>query len=206
MKAGSAQTDTATSGPLGAVTSFLLNRETLLPLLASRLGGEGAVFESAIRGDSMSPAIPGRARLRVQLLSGQRCRSGDIVFYLCDDGFMVHRIIYQSLRGSSRGHLLTLGDNCLVPDPPVNDDRLLGRVVAVQTESGWRAPGPSLPRSIHHRVVRGLTSVAVILALRCNVTTGRAVQRVLRKLETAGLFVIRQLRRGFGVSLVSGPR
>ena len=94
------------------------------------------------------------ARLRVRLLSEPSCQAGNIVLYLSDAGFMVHRVAHLPRRGAAAGYLVTLGDNCLVPDPPVRTHRLLGTVTAVQTASGWRTPGPQVSRSISHRLVR----------------------------------------------------
>ncbi len=189
-----------------AVTSFLLDHDTLLPLLAARLGAEGTVFESAIHGNSMAPALPGRARLRVQLVSAEHCQPDDIVFYLCDDGFIVHRLVRRVPRRSS-SYLLTLGDNCLVPDPPVNEKRLLGRVLAVKTETGWRVPGAARSRSIVHRLVRLGTSFVVMMALRFSVTAASALEKILRNLETSTRpRVARLLRRPAGVSLVAATK
>lgn len=174
--------DTPAAQRLGAIKSFLLDHDALLPALASRLGGRGAEFETAIRGDSMAPAIPMRARLRVRLLSEQSCQRSDIVFYLSDSGFMVHRVAHLPRRGAAAGYLLTLGDNCLVPDPPVREDRILGTVTAVQTASGWHPPGPLVDRSVCHRLVRAAASGAVIAASWFGVPAARWLIIVLQKL------------------------
>lgn len=169
-----------------AVSSFLLDHDPLLLALASHLGGSDVVFESAIRGSSMSPAIPSRARLRVRLLADQPCQRGDVVYYLSNDGFVVHRIVHQARRGPAAGYLLTFGDNCLVPDPPVRKDRILGTVIAVQTAGGWRPPGPQVNRSVFHRLARAAASGALIVALRFSVTAARRLEIILKRLELAG--------------------
>src|SRR5262249_34997648 len=102
-----------------AVSEFLLDRQPLLLPLAAHFRERQPIFESAIRGPSMEPAIPSRARLRVQLLGPRPCQPGDIVFYLVDNGYMVHRVVYRARHGSAQDYLLTCGDNRLVPDPPV---------------------------------------------------------------------------------------
>jgi hypothetical protein len=166
-----------------AISSFLLDNDAVLHALASRLGGRDAVFESGIRGNSMAPAIPGGARLRVRLRAGQSCHRGDIVFFLSDNGFMVHRIIYQPRRSSPADFLLTLGDNCIVPDPPVRIDRVLGGVIEVQTADGWNSPGALVHRSICHRAARAVASVAMIVALHYRISAARRLEKILRTLE-----------------------
>ena len=54
---------------------------------------------------------------------------------------MVHRVVHQVLAGSGERYYLTIGDNCLAPDPPVSEHRVLGLVIAVETASGRRPPG-----------------------------------------------------------------
>lgn len=127
-----------------------------------------------------------RARLRVRLLSEQSCQPGDIVFYLSDAGFVVHRVAHLPCRGAAAGYLLTLGDNCLVPDPPVRKDRILGTVIAVQTASGWRPPGPQVGRSVYHRLVRAAAFGAVIVASRISVSAPGRIAMVLQRLVSVG--------------------
>jgi len=168
-----------------AVSAFLLDREPLFAALASRLGGRDAVFESAIRGSSMSPAIPTGARLRVRLLDEQSCQVGDVVFYLAEAGFMVHRVVHRQERGPAAGCMLTFGDHCLAPDPPVGRDRILGTVIAVQTAEGWRPPGPPKIRTAFHRFVRAATLRAMIMATRYSISAARRLAIVLQRLESA---------------------
>jgi hypothetical protein len=168
-----------------AIRSFLLDRDPLLLALASHLGGTDAIFESAIRGDSMSPAIPGGARLRVRLRSEQPCPRGEIVYYLSNDRFVVHRIVYRARRGSAAGYSLTIGDNCLIPDPPVLNDRILGTVIAIQTNTGWGPPGALVHASVYHRLARAAASGAVIVALRFSASAARRLTIILKRLESA---------------------
>ena len=148
----------------------------------------------------MSPAIPSGARLRVRLLGENPCNSGDVVFYMSEDGFMVHRIAHPPRGSTAGGYLLTIGDDCLAPDPPVRINRLLGTVVAVQTCTGWRPPGPALVRTSFHRLVRAATIAATIVALWFGVATARrfaaflsALERVLRPLAGRLLRVVRHV-------------
>jgi hypothetical protein len=170
---------------IGAVSEFLLDRESLLPVVASRLGHD-AVFESAIRGSSMCPAIPKFSRLRVQLLGKRSPEPGDVLYFLADDGFMVHRLVRQvSARNGDRYHL-TIGDNCLAPDPPVPEDRVLGIVITVEATSGRREPGAPRPTSVLHRIARGISVPATLIACRISVFTAARVAALFRWLEDTG--------------------
>jgi hypothetical protein len=166
----------------------------LLPL-AAMLGDGQDVFESAIRGSSMAPAVPPRARLRVRLQSGQPCAPGDVVFYQADDGYMVHRVVYVAGRSGDGRYLLTCGDNRLAPDPPVRPDQVLGTVIAVQGASGWRPPGPPrIPRR-GKRVVRAITVRAMIVVLGLSLSAAGRLARALLPLEMASRAALARLRR-----------
>lgn len=153
--------------------------------MASRLG-RNAIFESAIRGSSMEPAIPKFSRLRVQLLGTQAPKSGDILYYLADDGFVVHRLARRLSAGHGERYYLTIGDNCLAPDPPVPERRVLGTVIAVETTSGRRSPGPPLSHSALHRVARGISVPATLFASRFGLSAAAQVAALFRWFEDAG--------------------
>ena len=178
-----------------SISSFPLDRGPLALLLASRLGGCDAVFESAIRGSSMSPAIPGRVRLRVQLLVGQPCHPGDIVYFLADSGFMVHRLVHQPRGCAAGSYVITFGDNCLVPDPPVKWDRILGTVIAIETANGWQPPFPQRTASIYHRFCRAMTYAATAAAFSLSISAARKLTVVLSSLESAGRAPVGRLLR-----------
>jgi hypothetical protein len=126
------------------VRSFLRDHPQAMVPLAAHFQARQVVFDSAIRGSSMWPAIPAGARLRVQLLDGDACSSGDIIYFARDDGYMAHRVVYHGWLGATGGYLLTRGDSCIVPDPPVVSSRVLGTVVAVEIDGGWRPGRPGL--------------------------------------------------------------
>ena len=103
------------------------------------------------------------------------------MFFVSDAGFTVHRVVHV-LRGRTADiHLLTMGDDCLVPDPPVRQDWVLGTVVAVQTSTGWSAPGPVVHRSIYHHLTRIAASATVILASWFSVAAGRSAAAGLQR-------------------------
>src|SRR5215813_9031398 len=80
----------------------------LSPLTSPVDSAEGDV-ECAIRGSSMAPAIPPGARLQVRF-GGQPGHVGDVVLYLADGGYTVHRVVYRARRTSDADRLLTEGD------------------------------------------------------------------------------------------------
>jgi hypothetical protein len=187
-----------TADRIGAVSEFLLDRESLLPAVASRLGDD-AIFESAIRGSSMCPAIPKFSRLRVQLL-GTRCPGpGDVLYFLAEDGFMIHRVVRQLLAGSGERYYLTIGDNCLAPDPPVPEHRVLGVVIAVETTSGQRPPGRPRPGSVLHRIARGISVPATYVASRISVPAAAQVVALFRWFEDVGRARVGRALRSVGL-------
>ena len=174
--------ETPTSSRARAIDSILPHHEALQLELAARLGARDAEFETSIRGGSMSPAIPALARLRVRLLAGESCRIGEIAFFVSDAGFTVHRVTHLLRDRADRIHLITMGDDCLVPDPPVRQDWVLGTVVAVQTNTGWSAPGPLVHRSVCHRLTRIAASATVIVASWFGVAAARSLATNLQRL------------------------
>jgi hypothetical protein len=187
-----------TADRIGAVSAFLLDRDSLLPVVASRLGSN-ATFESAIRGGSMAPAIPQYSRLRVQLLDGRVPERGDILYYLADDGFVIHRLVQHVSADSGKRHFLTIGDDCLAPDPPVPESRVLGVVIAVETSSGRRPPGSPQSRSAIHRLVRAVSIPATVVASRISISTGAQVAMLFRQLENAGRARVGRVLRFVGL-------
>jgi hypothetical protein len=174
-----------TADRIGAVSAFLLDRDSLLPVVASRLGSD-TTFESAIRGGSMSPAIPGYSRLHVQLLGNRVPERGEILYYLADDGFVIHRLVRHVSANSGERYYLTIGDDCLAPDPPIPERRVLGTVIAVETSSGRRPPGSPESRSAFHRFARAVSIPTTFAASRISVSAAARVAMLFRQLENAG--------------------
>jgi hypothetical protein len=181
---------------LRAVSSYLVSHPpTLLPL-ASQLRGLDPLFESSIRGSSMEPAIPSRSRLRVRVRGTEPSQVGDVVYYLADDGgYVVHRVVHRA-RNAAAGYLLTRGDNCLAPDPPLLPSRVLGTVVEVQTSDGWRPPEPACAGSPGYtRLLRAMSLGAMIALLWvCAPAASRLAVR-LRRMEALGRRAARRLLR-----------
>jgi len=187
-----------TADRIGAVSAFLLDRDSLLPVVASRLGGDER-FESTIRGGSMAPAIPQYSRLQVQLLGGRVPERGDILYYLADDGFVIHRVVQHLSADSGERYFLTIGDDCLAPDPPLPEHRILGVVIAVETSSGRCAPGPPQSRSAFHRLARAVSIPATVAASRISLSAGARVAMLFRQLENAGRARVGRMLRFVGL-------
>jgi hypothetical protein len=59
-----------------------------------------------------------------------KLRLGDLVMIERENSLVTHRLLAQH-NGTSQ----TIGDNCLVPDPPVSEGALLGRVTIIERGS-----------------------------------------------------------------------
>jgi hypothetical protein len=172
-----------------AVSALLLKRPSLLLPVASQLREGQPLFESAIRGSSMAPAIPSYARLQVQLLAGRHCEPGDVVYYLAGGGYVVHRVVWRARRGHRAEYLVTCGDNRLTPDPPVPSSRVLGTVVAVQGPAGWEGPRPLVLRGALpavRRAIRAITRGALVAALWLSPAAADRLADALLQAEIAG--------------------
>ena len=166
-----------------AVSGFLLERAHLLLPLAAQLGPSQPDVESAIHGSSMAPAIPAGARIRIRIGEPRPSQVGDVVFYLADDGYTVHRIVHR-MRTSGADYLLTAGDARFAPDPPVAGGQVLGTVVEVESNGQWRAPGAEAPAPWHRRVVRAITLPAMIVTMFFSVGAANRLADALLSLES----------------------
>jgi len=180
-------------GTTRAASAFLVDRAHLLLPLASQLGEAETDFESAIRGSSMAPAIPAGARLRVRVGGPMPCRIGDVVFYLADDGYTVHRVVDRARRTSPEEYLLTEGDARFAPDPPVLSRQVLGTVVAVQIDGHWQPVGPRPASPWHMRVVRTMTLTAMSITMWFSVGVAKRLAALLLTVETRARLARRRL-------------
>lgn len=186
-------------GTTRAASAFLPDRAHLPP--ASHSGQAQPDFESAIRGSSMAPAIPAGARLRVRLSARPPCQVGDVVFYLADGGYTVHRVVYRARGTSDADYLLAAGDARYAPDPPVPCCQVLGTVVAVQIDGQWRPLGPQTASPWHKRFVRTITLTAMITAMWLSVVVANRLAATLLTLESRARVARRRLR----LSRTGGP-
>ncbi len=110
-------------------------------LLAGLLG-EGLPCRVPIRGNSMSPLIGDGEVVTVSPDLSAPLRPGEIVVVQTEAGELVcHRVVRVGRRPQGTW-VQTWGDAALLPDPPLADTAVLGRVVAVgplDEEVGGRA-------------------------------------------------------------------
>lgn len=99
---------------------------------------DGHAVQKTVLGDSMLPTVGPEARVRIEPVSGGRVRLGEVVLFRAVDGrTKIHRVAMLFRRDGER-FVQAWGDNCRVPDPPVPVQRIMGRVTACSTETGWR--------------------------------------------------------------------
>lgn len=116
--------------------------------LLSETGGRSRL---RIAGDSMSPLL--RDGYGVVVEHGAEIGLGDVVVYKCQGGMVVHRVV-RVLQNNDGAVCVTKGDNRTGLDPPINRERVVSRVVLIETPSGnidlasepWRTLNPVIAR------------------------------------------------------------
>jgi hypothetical protein len=88
----------------------------------------------------MEPALPDGATIRIDPRKDGDVLVGGIA--VCANGpkLIAHRVVYSGASIRTRSFALTQGDNCLMCDPPVRKDMILGTVQSVHLEGGWHEP------------------------------------------------------------------
>lgn len=150
---------------------------------ATLLRGTDAVIECRLRGGSMEPAIPRNAMLRIHLGRAAPYRVGEVVAFVQDSGICVHRVACLGRGQQTRDLVITQGDACFYPDPPVSTRQVLGPVTEYRHKEDWvptsdQAP-PGRARSLVGRVL--LMLVAGLTELNVNMARGAARALRLRK-------------------------
>jgi hypothetical protein len=112
----------------------------ILDAIASARGAV-AVLECRLRGASMGHAIPAGSRLRIDLATAGGLKAGDLVAFVRDDGICVHRIVYLGRRDAARDFVITQGDACFYPDPPVRLAQVIGPVTEFRNGLEWTRVG-----------------------------------------------------------------
>ena len=128
-------------------------------LVAEVLGRFGEV-RLRVTGSSMLPSVQPGDVLTIRRCVMSAVESGAIVLCTRDGRLFAHRVV--SRRNT---HLVTRGDALEWQDPPVRQDQLLGRVVAL-TRNGRQRQPPSLTigRRITAAVVRRTAYARWLLA------------------------------------------
>jgi hypothetical protein len=103
--------------------------------LLGRAGRHGTV---CVRGESMRPTLRPGQRLAVEF-SPEAPRTGDLLLFRQGDQLLVHRLLGAARPLRGRRRLRTRGDGVPTLDPPLDLDRIVGRVVAVEDGAAWRS-------------------------------------------------------------------
>ena len=126
------------------------------------LGRHARSFESEVRGASMHPALPERARIRIEPADLEDVRVGTVLAFRAGEFLMAHRVVacVRDVRG--RQAWIPRGDALTLSDRPVESALVVGVVTAVCDGDAWRpvAPAPTATGI----TARALTAVAVTLA------------------------------------------
>ena len=126
-----------------------------------------------VSGSSMLPALWPGDLLVIRRAPLAELSRGDLVLFLRQGRFFVHRVLEVSASG-----LLTRGDALAAPDPPVSPQELLGRVISIWRNGRSAPPLPPgwLARSLACLVGRSTRVHDLVIRLRglqCRVV-GRA--------------------------------
>ncbi len=102
--------------------------------LMGRAGRRGTV---RVRGESMQPTLCAGQLIAVEFAPEHLAR-GDMLIFRQGDLLLVHRSLGPARSIEGRQRLRTRGDGTLSLDPPVDLDRVVGRVVALEAGEHWR--------------------------------------------------------------------
>jgi hypothetical protein len=103
--------------------------------LMGRAGRRGTV---RVQGESMRPTLRPGQMLEVEFSPGPTAR-GDMLIFRQGETLLVHRLLGPARPHEGRPRLRTRGDGVLSLDPPLDLDRIVGRVVACEHREGWRS-------------------------------------------------------------------
>jgi hypothetical protein len=103
--------------------------------LMGRAGRRGVL---RIQGISMIPTFrPGRT-IEVEFGTGE-VRTGEVLLFRQSGNLVVHRFLARVRSRKAGACLRTRGDGVSKLDPPLKEDAVVGRVVAVERAGGWRS-------------------------------------------------------------------
>jgi signal peptidase I len=118
-------------------------RSTAFTEVAAELLGRGRSVRFRAEGGSMHPAIRAGDKLVVQPVALDELGIGDVALYRNGRGVTAHRVVAVPGHAGQGSLFLMRGDAGGMRDEPVEPERILGKVVAV--ESG--GPGTALWRA-----------------------------------------------------------
>lgn len=109
----------------------------MLDAAVELIGRTGHLGTLPMEGESMLPILRPGQRVAVEF-SLERLDRGDLLLYRQQDYLVVHRLLGTACFPDGRPCLRTRGDNMPGLDPPLDRARVLGRVVAIENDDGWR--------------------------------------------------------------------
>jgi hypothetical protein len=155
------------------------NPERILDVL-SGLRGSDTVIECRLRGGSMEPAVPRGATLRISLGREAPYRVGEVVAFVRDAGICVHRVASLGRSQRARSYIITQGDACFYPDPPISTSLVLGPVTEFRFQGDW-VPTDDQPSVGRARSFLGRTLLKLIAGLmELDIRLGQRAAKVLR--------------------------
>ncbi|MCX7935191.1 MAG: nucleotidyltransferase family protein, partial [Planctomycetota bacterium] len=119
--------------PSSALPPRDIQRDDLLLELVCDLLRQQREASFLARGSSMHPLVRDGDKVTVAPLAPSSLRRGMVVLYLAalpdgGQGMVIHRFLGRN----AAGDCLLQGDACPLPDPPVKEEQIIGRVTAVQ--------------------------------------------------------------------------
>lgn len=125
-------------------------------------------------GRSMIPFLQGGEILTIRKVPSSSLRRGDLIFLRTSEGYpLMHRII-KIQRQQGHAYFCTKGDALITPDAFVREDRVLGKVITIESARAWEEPR-ALPMDSPLQRCRGL---AVVLTGRIRTVLYRILSRL----------------------------
>ncbi len=146
----------------------------------SRSRGSDIVIECRLRGGSMEPAIARGSRLRIDAGQAPPYPVGAVVAFVRESDICVHRIAYVGRGRKSSGSIITQGDACLNPDPPMDVSRVIGTVSWMRQGECWSEvaaqAAPGRAQSFLGRSFLKLISTLMEIDMRLARTAAKALR------------------------------
>ncbi len=138
----------------------------------------------------MGPALPPGSRIRIELIDRARYEIGEVIAFLVGSQVIVHRVVHRGGAGAAAGHVLTRGDATLVPDPRLQQVRILGPVTGVWREGRWTALCGAPRLSFRARIVARLVLRAAMGTLYLSPRAIASMFTLFKRTERAFRFAL----------------
>ena len=145
---------------------------------ASRLRGFDQEVEIRLRGSSMGAAIPQDSLLRIRFGTTAPVQIGEVVAFVANAKVFVHRVVYRGRGTRAKDYIVTQGDACLCPDPPMNSDRVLGTVTECFHKERWAPPGLPISKIRADSVVSRTLQRVVAWVMELDIRLAQFVARL----------------------------